>query len=104
MKLQQLGRFVVSLALLLAVAGGPVLASGSHSSSHHASGTTTSTSSSSKKIYVHGYYRKDGTYVAPHMTTVHTPTSHASPALPQQRDEHGRFKRSEAAKQKDTWE
>jgi len=28
---------------------------------------------------------------------VHTPTPHAS-AAPQQRDEHGRFKRSEAAK------
>ena len=97
MKLQQLGRFVVSLALLAAVAGAPVLASGSHTGLHHTSGTATSTSSGTKKIYVHGYYRKDGTYVAPHMTTVHTPTPHAS-AAPQQRDEHGRFKRSEAAK------
>lgn len=91
------GRLVASLAILLAVVGGSTVAIGSLSGSHQSSGTTTHSSSSSKKVYVHGYFRKDGTYVAPHYATTHSPVSSTSATLPE-RDEHGRFKRSEAAK------
>jgi len=91
------------------------------SKSHHSS-------SSSKSVRVDGYYRKDGTYVAPHIrsqpgegnhTTSNTyhlshqsyaTTSHSrsyksgymadgfTPHGTVQRDSHGRIKRSESAK------
>jgi hypothetical protein len=96
MRRLQFRRFVAAFAVLLMLAGGSTLANGSPSRSHHSS-STTHPSGSSEKVYVHGYFRKDGTYVAPHYATAHAPTSTVTPTAPQ-RDEHGRFKRSEAAK------
>jgi hypothetical protein len=91
-----------------------------HGKSHHSS------SSSSKPIHVDGYYRKDGTYVAPHSRTLpgegrsapahmydaprQSATTHPrtykrdymadgfAPHGTVQRDSHGRIKRSTSAK------
>ena len=90
--------------------------SGSHSSSHHSS---TSKDSKDKPVHVKGYYRKDGTYVAPYDRsapgTASTSTSSTGVVSSHpyrrkyladgytlhssvQRDKHGRIKRSKAAK------
>jgi hypothetical protein len=69
---------IAALAIILAIGGaGPVMAkkpSGSGSSTH--------STSKAPKVHVRGYYRKDGTYVAPHDraypgqgTSSHTPKS-----------------------------
>ena len=90
--------------------------SGSHSSSHHSS----SKNSKDKPVHVKGYYRKDGTYVAPYdrsapgtaatstSSTGVVPASHPyrksyladgyTLHSSVQRDKHGRIKRSKAAK------
>jgi hypothetical protein len=91
--------------------------SGSHSSSHQSS---KSKESKDKPVHVKGYYRKDGTYVAPYdrsapgtASTSTSSTSVGSASHPYrknyladdytvhssvQRDKHGRIKRSKAAK------
>ena len=91
--------------------------SGSHSSSHHSSKSKDSTN---KPVHVKGYYRKDGTYVAPYdrsapgtASTSTSSTGAVSASHPYrknyladgyvlhssvQRDSHGRIKRSKAAK------
>src|SRR5215510_12726218 len=51
---------VIGLLLALAFPAHAAL-TGSSGGSHHSS-----SSSSEKKVYVKGYYRKDGTYVPPH--------------------------------------
>jgi hypothetical protein len=87
-----------------------------HSSSHHSS---KSKDSSSKTVHVKGYYRKDGTYVAPYdrrapgtassSTSTNTPSTRQpyrkdyvdqgyAPHSSVQRDSHGRIKRSKAAR------
>ncbi len=53
----------VILGLWLLLCAGTALAQKSHSSSHS---SHSSHSSGSHSIYVHGYTRKDGTYVSPH--------------------------------------
>lgn len=90
--------------------------SGSHSSSHHSSSKT----AKDKPVHVKGYYRKDGTYVAPYdrsapgtASTSTSSTGVVSASHPYrknyladgytlhssvQRDKHGRIKRSKAAR------
>jgi hypothetical protein len=87
----------------------------SHHSGTHSSKTHTSKSKKSggnKSVHVNGYYRKDGTYVAPYDRsapgTANSVISHpykknyiaegysADPSV--QRDSHGKIKRSKAAK------
>ena len=58
-----LRRLLVSLALVCAVSSSPVWA-GHGGGRHHAS---TSTHSRTGVTHVRGYYRKDGTYVRPHL-------------------------------------
>ena len=93
-----IGALVLSLAL-------PVSDFAASSSPH-----TSKPSTSSKQVHVQGYYRKDGTYVPPHDRAAPGAGSHASATTPHTgsgahgcktcpRDEHGRIKRSEAAKQ-----
>jgi hypothetical protein len=73
--------FRVILGLCLLLCAGAALAQKGHSSPHsshssHVSGshssspTSHSHSSSSGSVYVHGYTRKDGTYVSPHYRSV----------------------------------
>lgn len=92
--------------------------SGSHSSSHHSSKAKDSTN---KTVHVKGYYRKDGTYVAPYdrsapgTASSSTASSTSIPSTSQpyrkhyvadgyslhtsvERDSHGRIKRSKAAR------
>ena len=96
----------VSLVVLLAVLAGLTAAPALAQHSHGGSG--------SSKVYVHGYTRKDGTYVAPHYrnapgTTSEStksgsrglqspPRTHSSSGESLDRDSHGRIKRNEAAK------
>jgi hypothetical protein len=91
----------------------------SHHSSTHSSKTHTKKSKKSdgnKSVHVNGYYRKDGTYVAPYDrsapgTADHTANSAISHPYKKnyiaegysadssvQRDSHGKIKRSKAAK------
>ncbi len=98
-------RFLISLGLVLALAvpAGDIAFASSHS--------TTSSKSSDKKVYVKGYYRKDGTYVPPHYRSaagsgdskgstsggrLTTPSGKGCKDCP--RDSHGRIKRSSAGK------
>jgi hypothetical protein len=75
--------------------------------------STSSSKSSDKKVYVKGYYRKDGTYVAPHYRSApgsgdskgSTTTGGGSTTLPSgkgckdcPRDSQGRIKRSSTAR------
>lgn len=89
-------------------------ARGGHSGSSHSS--KSSKTQGNKTVHVHGYYRKDGTYVAPYDRSAPGTMSHTSSAtLPRpytagypaygqelhptvQRDSHGRIKRNKAAK------
>ena len=95
---------------------------GGHGSSHSGSRSSSSKSSSSKSsapktVHVHGYYRKDGTYVPPYdrsasgaanstssssdskSTTAADPSRSArTRSVSAERDKHGKIKRSEAAK------
>lgn len=109
--------FVCAL-VFLGVASAQRHSSGSHSSTHH---STKSKDSGNKTVHVRGYYRKDGTYVAPYDRRVpgsassSTEGSTSRPSTTQsyrkdhvadgyalhssvQRDSHGRIKRSKAAK------
>lgn len=86
--------------------------SGSHSSGHHSS--KKSKDSGNKTVHVQGYYRKDGTYVAPHYRSTpgtapkaeHSTRPYRRDYLAEgytfhssvQRDKHGRIKRSRAAR------
>jgi hypothetical protein len=49
--------------------------------------------SAQRKVYVKGYFRRNGTYVHPYVHSVH---SRACPTCP--RDEHGRIKRDPKAR------
>jgi hypothetical protein len=92
--------------------------SGSHSSKSHSSKTK---DSKNKTVHVHGYYRKDGTYVAPYdrsapgtaASSVSSSTTVGVAGRPYrrnyvaegyslhssvQRDKHGKIKRSKSAK------
>lgn len=121
-------RLALVAALVVGLIGSPVLTAssqrGSSKGSSHKSGspksgsskggsskgssTKTSTSSGDKTVHVKGYYRKDGTYVegherrAPGTATQTTRSSgNDSPSTyssTQPRDSHGRFVRSEAAR------
>jgi hypothetical protein len=110
----------LSLAAVVLCLALPAAGFASSSSPH-----SSKPSSSSSKVHVKGYYKKDGTYVPPHErsepgtgshteTTPHTTTSshstsasgshstagtgsHGCKTCP--RDEHGRIKRSEKAKE-----
>ena len=114
-------RIALLLAILLALTA---VSYASHGSSRPSSTTTSSkkkSSSSDKTVHVRGYYRKDGTYVAPHDRRPPgsaPPASSSSPASrgrstsyrrdyvadgytahpSVQRDKHGRIKRSRSAR------
>ena len=116
-------RRLVAIALvcffaLVGVGSAQRHSSGSHSSSHHSSKTKDSTN---KTVHVRGYYRKDGTYVAPYERSApgtassSTSSSVGSVAIGHpyrknyvadgyplhpsvQRDSNGKIKRSKAAK------
>ncbi len=103
-------RFLISLGLVLALA---VPAWGTALASSHSTKSSSSSSSSQKKVYVKGYYRKDGTYVPPHYRSAagsgeskgSTGSSRLGTTSPSgkgckdcPRDSHGRIKRSSAAK------
>jgi hypothetical protein len=74
-------KFLAVLAIALVTTGSTLWAKGSHGGSHHSSRTTTTHSKKStptttttgstnpKIVHVHGYVKKDGTYVAPHDRT-----------------------------------
>jgi hypothetical protein len=89
---------VAALALALSFPCAGIAISATHASKP---------STSPKKVYVQGYYRKDGTYVPPHYrsapgsgqssSTATTSQAHGCATCP--RDEHGKIKRSEKAKQ-----
>ncbi|HEV8121262.1 MAG TPA: HNH endonuclease signature motif containing protein [Candidatus Polarisedimenticolia bacterium] len=95
-----------ALVLCLAFPGflfGSSAGTAPHSGGSHAGKPATS----SKQVHVDGYYKKDGTYVPPHDraapgTGSHTTTgagagTHGCKTCP--RDEHGRIKRSEKARE-----
>jgi hypothetical protein len=73
-------RKLIVLCLLLALASESLAFKGSHSG-----GGKSSSKSSSKTVHVHGYYRKDGTYVAPYDRsapgTASSSTSSSTPSL-----------------------
>ena len=85
----------------LAIAGLALALSFPALAAHHSS-----SSSGDKKVYVHGYYRKDGTYVAPHYRAASgdggnaaadgTPHHERCETCP--RDSHGRILRSAEAR------
>jgi hypothetical protein len=73
-------KLVAVLAIAFITTGSSLWAKGSHGGSHHGSHTTTTHSKKStpttttgstnpKTVHVHGYVKKDGTYVAPHDRT-----------------------------------
>jgi hypothetical protein len=82
--------------------------SNSHSSQHHSTAKKSKPSDSSKTVHVNGYYRKDGTYVAPYdrrppgaagsQTSYHrdyvAEGYTADPTV--QRDKNGKIKRSKS--------
>lgn len=106
------------LTAFVGIANAQHHSSGSHSSKPHSAKTKDSTG---KTEHVHGYYRKDGTYVAPYdrrppgtaSTSTSTSTSVPSVSHPYRknyvsqgygldpsvrRDSHGKIKRSKSAK------
>ena len=100
-------RLLVILGLILA------LATPAYTTAFATSRSTHSSNSSDKKVHVKGYYRKDGTYVAPYDrsapgtghstgssssggTTTTPPSSNGCKDCP--RDSNGRIKRSSAAR------
>jgi hypothetical protein len=106
-------RIVATLLLLCSFA----FAGASHSGSKPSAAHSTKTHSSTKTVHVRGYYRKDGTYVAPHersapaTATSSLPSSTASHAYRRNylaegyslhpsviRDKNGKIKRSSSAK------
>jgi len=116
-----MARYLAAFLLLCWYALAPIGLSQSH---HHSSGTHSSKSHKSKKskepktsgkVHVNGYYRKDGTYVAPYDRSAPSPrgtgTTYASQPFRKnyiapgynadpsvKRDKNGKIKRSSAAK------
>ena len=106
---------LVVLALVLSTAFAPSALAHSQSRSHHSSRSHSSKSHSSKSkpVHVRGYYRKNGTYVAPYSRSLPgTAEPHESvgryrrgyiaegynPHSSVRLDRHGRIKRSKAAR------
>jgi hypothetical protein len=108
---------LLALLLIAIFLGGPALARGGHGgggghhseSYNHGSSRSNGSTCKSNCIHVEGYYRKDGTFIAPH--TRHAPGtapartretqlaySHIASGFVGARDVHGRIIRSEAAK------
>jgi len=113
-------RKLCAVAVLLGfLFGSPAVSYASHSSgshSHSSKSSSKKSKDSNKTVHVKGYYRKDGTYVAPYdrRPPGTADTSSPSPASTTyrggyiaegytahetvQRDKHGRIKRSSGAK------
>jgi hypothetical protein len=56
----------LAMALVLLVGHEAFARGGSGGHSHHSKGTSSSSTHTGGTVHVRGYYRKDGTYVAPH--------------------------------------
>src|SRR5882762_6919892 len=67
---------IACLVLALALPAYPI-PTGRTSGTHHSA-----SSSSKPKVYVKGYYRKDGTYVAPHYRAAPNTSQSTSPPKP----------------------